>query len=85
VRLQDAHALARYLLRDDATWPPERILAATKADTTTIVPLDKSVPVEIVYWTAVTRPTGGLVIYPDIYHHDDSLDSLLHLRYPLPR
>ncbi|MFI5370010.1 MAG: L,D-transpeptidase family protein [Candidatus Eisenbacteria bacterium] len=85
VRLQDAHSLARYLLRDDPVWPPERIMAATKADTTTIVPLDASVPVEIVYWTAVTRSTGGLELYPDIYHHDDPLDSLLHLRYPLPR
>jgi L,D-transpeptidase YcbB len=85
VRLQDAHSLARYLLRDDPLWPPERILAATKADTTTIVTLTGSIPVEIVYWTALTRPGGGVDFYPDIYHHDDPLDSLLHLRYPLPR
>jgi murein L,D-transpeptidase YcbB/YkuD len=85
VRLQDAHALARYLLRDDPAWPTDRILAATKADTSTIVTLTGSVPVEIVYWTAHTRASGGVDFYKDIYHHDDPLDSLLHLRYPLPR
>ena len=85
VRLQDARTLARYLLRDDPEWPPERILAATKADTSTIVTLAASIPVEIVYWTALTRPGGGVDFLPDIYHHDDPLDSLMHLRYPLPR
>ena len=56
-----------------------------RSDTTQIVPLSQAVPVEIVYWTAVSRPSCGLDVLADIYKHDAPLDSLLHLRYPLPR
>ena len=85
IRLQDARGLAWFLLRDRAEWPPDRMEAAAAADSPTVVPLGHPVPVELVYWTVTTGPGDSVAFLRDIYGHDHTLDSLMRLRYPLPR
>jgi len=46
------------------------------------VNLDQSIPVLIVYGTAVVRENGEVYFFDDIYGHDATLDQLLAKGYP---
>ena len=85
VRLSDPVALARFVLRDQPAWTPDRIGAAMRADTPTNVTLSHPIPVLIVYGTAVARENGEVFFYGDIYGHDRTLNQLLQKGYPYPR
>lgn len=85
VRLSDPAALARFVLRDQPAWTPERITAAMSATTPQNVTLTKPIPVLIVYGTAVARENGEVFFYGDIYRHDLTLGRLLQKGYPYPR
>jgi murein L,D-transpeptidase YcbB/YkuD len=70
VRLAAAPRLAKWLLADDARQvgepgPPE-----------TRIPLAQSIPVYIVYFTAMPQ-AGGLSVRPDIYHRDPRVEAAL--------
>jgi murein L,D-transpeptidase YcbB/YkuD len=82
IRLGDPMGLARFLLRDQPEWTPERIEQASKAPTPTTVRLRHPVPTIITYATAVARENGDVFFYADIYGHDKVLDRLLQRGYP---
>jgi murein L,D-transpeptidase YcbB/YkuD len=85
VRLVDPAALARFVLRDQPAWTPERIEAAMQGAAPQTVTLSKPIPVFIVYGTAVARESGEVFFYGDIYGHDRTLHRLLQKGYPYPR
>lgn len=85
VRLSDPAALARFVLKDQPAWTPERIAAAMQASAPTNVTLSHPIPVLIVYGTAVARESGEVFFYSDIYGHDRTLNQLLQKGYPYPR
>ena len=85
IRVADAVALARFVLRDQPAWTPERIDSAMQADAPQTVTLSKPIPVFIVYGTAVARESGEVFFYGDIYRHDRTLNRLLQKGYPYPR
>jgi murein L,D-transpeptidase YcbB/YkuD len=85
VRLADPVALARFVLRDQPSWTPERIAAAMQGTAPQNVTLSHPIPVFIVYGTAVARESGEVFFYGDIYGHDRTLNRLLLKGYPYPR
>ena len=85
VRVEDAVALARFVLRDQPEWTPERIAAAMTAGVPQTVMLSRPIPVFIVYGTTVARESGEVFFYSDIYGHDHRLNRLLQKGYPYPR
>ena len=85
IRLEDPLALARLVLRDQPEWTEERIKEAMKSDQTLRVDLTHSIPVFVVYGTAIARQNGEVYFYSDIYGHDRALDRLLKRGYPYPR
>ncbi len=84
IRVGDALALTKFLLRDQPDWTPEHIRTAMNAPEPTPVRLTAPVPVYITYATAVARGNGDVFFYSDIYHHDQTLDQLLRKGYPYP-
>jgi murein L,D-transpeptidase YcbB/YkuD len=85
VRLADPVALARFVLRDQPAWTPERIAAAMQTNAPQNVTLSHPIPVFIVYGTAVARESGEVFCYGDLYGHDRTLNQLLKKGYPYPR
>jgi murein L,D-transpeptidase YcbB/YkuD len=85
VRLADPVALARFVLRDQPAWTPERIAAAMQTNAPQNVTLSHPIPVFIVYGTAVARESGEVFFYGDLYGHDRTLNQLLKKGYPYPR
>lgn len=71
IRLQDARKLANYLLKDDASWNPEKIDQAMNSGKEQYVRVKKPVPVAITYFTAWVDEYGQLNFRDDIYKHDE--------------
>ncbi len=69
VRVEEPHALARYVLRDQPEWTPEAIDAAMKAGDEKHVKLKAPIPVYILYRTAWVHD-GGVRFLKDLYGHD---------------
>jgi murein L,D-transpeptidase YcbB/YkuD len=70
IRLADAAKMARYLLKNNPQWTPEKIQEAMNSDKEQVVKLDKQVPVVITYLTAWVDDRGQLNFREDIYGHD---------------
>jgi murein L,D-transpeptidase YcbB/YkuD len=77
VRLEQPRALAEYLLRDQADWPPARIEEAMHAGEERAVKLKSPVPVYLGYWTARVSPDGVLQFRQDVYGIDAQQTTLL--------
>jgi murein L,D-transpeptidase YcbB/YkuD len=84
IRVQDALALAAWVLRGDPDWTPDKIEAAMNGDQTIQVDLPEPVPVLILYSTAVVEPGGEVRFFDDIYHYDSELKTELAHGYPYP-
>ena len=82
VRVADPVGLAKYLLRDQPEWTPERIDAAMNGGSPTRVSLTRGVPVFLFYATAVATVDGGMAFHDDIYGFDKSLAALLNRSSP---
>lgn len=85
VRVEDPVALAAWLLRDNPGWTPARIRNAMDGKRTFRVKLKKTVPVLIVYRTAVVSRSGQVRFFRDIYGLDAKLESVLSAGRPYPR
>jgi murein L,D-transpeptidase YcbB/YkuD len=85
IRVEKPAELAAWVLRNDPDWTLERVQAAmqTGPDDVT-VKLARSVPVFIVYATALAYENGEVHFYDDIYGHDTSLAQALAKGYPYP-
>ncbi|HWA58041.1 MAG TPA: L,D-transpeptidase family protein [Gemmatimonadales bacterium] len=85
IRLEDAFALARFVLRDQPAWTDDRIREAMKGETPLRVDLTHPIPVFVVYGTAIARENGDVYLYSDIYGHDRVLNRVLRKGYPYPK
>ncbi len=77
IRVQNPPALAKWVLRNNPGWTPEKIDAAFKAGKDQQVNLTKPIPVLIVYGTAVVPENGVAEFFPDIYGFDKKLEKLI--------
>jgi murein L,D-transpeptidase YcbB/YkuD len=77
IRLSQPRALAEFLLRDDAAWPPERIGAGMLSERETPIRLTTPRPVWIVYFTSWVDDAGVLHLREDVYGHDARLTAEL--------
>ena len=72
IRLSDPEKLARYVLRDQPEWTPEKIYEAMNATEEQVVKVHP-IPVLITYYTAWVDEDGVLNFRDDIYSHDANL------------
>ena len=77
IRVQDARALAEFLLRDQPAWTHDEIDKAMRSGKARRVNLMTPVPIYILYATAVSRPDGAVLFYDDLYGQDQELDRAL--------
>lgn len=78
IRVSDPTALAEYVLRHTAgDWPREQIETALQGNLNQRVNLQQSIPVLIVYGTAMPLESGVVQFFEDIYGHDAKLAKLL--------
>jgi murein L,D-transpeptidase YcbB/YkuD len=79
IRVENAAALAEFLLARQGGWTRERIEQAMDGERTVRVDLPAPVPVFIYYTTAIVRHDATVEFFEDIYGKDASLDRELHL------
>ena len=73
----DAPALAHFLLSRTNGWDRETVEAALSRGGQWVVPLDRPVPVHLLYFTAWAEPDGRLRIFNDVYGRDQRLRRTL--------
>ncbi len=76
IRVEDPRGLAQVLLSSDQ-WSRDAIDAAIATGQTKSVPLHKSLPVYVLYWTAFVDPDGAVEFRDDIYGRDRRLAEAL--------
>jgi L,D-transpeptidase YcbB len=79
IRVEDPRELARILLASDQ-WPRDAIDAAIATGQTQSVPLHKTLPVYVLYWTAFVDPDGTVEFRDDAYGRDRRLAEALAAR-----
>lgn len=77
IRIEKPVDLASYLLRDDADWGRQHILAAIASGAPQIIRIRKPVPVHLTYWTAFIDDEGMVQFRDDVYNRDSQLDAAL--------
>jgi murein L,D-transpeptidase YcbB/YkuD len=77
VRAEKPLDLALALLKDDPSWPPERVVQAIAQGATQRISLVRPVPVYLLYWTSFVDKEGTVNFRDDLYGWDE---QLLHLR-----
>ncbi len=73
IRVGEPKKLAQYLLQTDSSWTAKNIDSAMHLKKEKWVPLKKTVPVFIVYFTAWVDINGQLNFRKDIYKHDEKM------------
>jgi len=84
IRAEKPQQLAAWVLRNQSGWTEERIADAMNGTETLQLNLDRSIPVLIVYATAVVLENGEVRFFDDIYGQDVKLQELLAKGYPYP-
>lgn len=77
IRVAEPEKLARFVLEHDSLWPEERVSSILEKGRETYIPLRRTVPVSIVYFTAWVDEEGLLQEREDVYGHDRRLASVL--------
>ncbi len=77
IRVEQPLELADYLLRDSEAWSDARIQRTLESGRETSVPLPRSVPIHIQYWTAWTEADGEVHFRDDVYGRDRGLRRAL--------
>jgi murein L,D-transpeptidase YcbB/YkuD len=77
IRVDDAEALAVWVLRGKPEWGAEEVRAAMDSTATRRAFLPKPMPVAVVYATAVASSSGEARFYDDVYGYDHELDEAL--------
>jgi murein L,D-transpeptidase YcbB/YkuD len=72
MRVAVALDLARYLLKDDPQWPPQRIQEVLDSGETVRVRLAATIPLHVVYDTAWVDDAGVINLRSDVYGRDGS-------------
>jgi murein L,D-transpeptidase YcbB/YkuD len=73
IRVQDAPALAAFVLDGAPGWTAEAIAAAMNGPRTLAVRVDPPIPVYIAYTTTIARPDGTVELFDDVYGLDESV------------
>ena len=73
IRVEDPKALAAWVLKNNADWTKERIENAFAAGKEEQVKLTKTIPVLVLYATALAEEDGRVFFLNDIYGHDKAL------------
>lgn len=76
IRVEDPKALAEWVLRNNPGWTKERIEEAFKAGKEQQVNLTSTIPVLIIYSSAIVEEDGQVYFLEDIYGHDKELAKL---------
>lgn len=82
IRLADPAALARLLLRDQKGWDSTAVEKALALKSPLRVDLSRTVPVHMLYATAVVEKDGRVIFHEDIYGRDADLAAELSRGYP---
>lgn len=77
VRLQRPRELADLLFKDDADWTTDRVDQVLADGKTIRAPLDKPVPIFLMYWTAFLDVKGRVNFRDDVYGWDTDLVGLI--------
>jgi murein L,D-transpeptidase YcbB/YkuD len=77
VRVEEPEKLARYVLRDQPEWTPERIAEAMHAEEEKVVKLKEPIPVYLGYFTAGVSPDSLVQFRQDVYGIDRRLTAML--------
>ena len=73
--------MAEWVLRNNPGWTRERIDEALKAQKEQQVNLTRTIPVLILYSTAVAEEDGQIYFFHDLYGHDKELAKLREQDY----
>lgn len=84
IRIQDPVALATLLL-DDSTWTAAALDSVIALGREATVPLERPVPVLMLYWTAWTAQDGALNFRPDVYGRDAGVLAALDAPFAFHR
>lgn len=76
IRVEDPKALAAWVLKNNTDWTKERIENAFAAGKEEQVKLTKTIPVLVLYDTAIAEEDGQVFFFKDIYGHDKDLLKL---------
>ena len=76
IRVEDPQALAVWVLRNNPGWTKERVAEAFAAGKQQQVNLAQTIPVLIVYSSAVVEEDGQVFFLEDVYGHDKELAKL---------
>ncbi len=79
IRLSKPAALANYLLGEENGWGMKRIQEVIDSAVRTVVPLEKPVPVHIVYLTVYFGTDGSVYFNKDVYGRDALLEEALFI------
>lgn len=77
IRVAEARKLAIYLLRNDSTWTEARIDKAMNMGKEQYVTLQKTIPVNIVYFTAWVDRSGRINFRDDVYKRDSRVMEMI--------
>jgi len=81
IRVVDPAAMAEWVLRNNPGWTRERVDEALKAQKEQQVNLTRTIPVLILYSTAVAEEDGQIYFFHDLYGHDKELAKLREKDY----
>ena len=85
MRVQEIRALASFALTRDVSAGLARIEEIVATGTNTRIPLDKTLPVYVLYWTAIAHDDGTVDFRRDAYGRDDRLLAALAGQRPTGR
>jgi len=75
IRVEHPYEFAELLLGPD--WDQDKIAATLDTRKITTVSLPKSLPVLLLYWTAVVNQDGKVFFYNDVYQRDQNISTAL--------
>ncbi len=84
IRLENAQALAAYLLNGQSRGGPKTIASILSRGTRRVVRIPNPIPVHLIYMTAWVDHNSRLQFRSDIYHRDRDLNTALKQRPPDP-
>ena len=76
IRVEDPKSLAAWVLKNNTDWTKDRIENAFAAGKEEQVKLTKTIPVLVLYDTAIAEEDGQVFFFKDIYGHDKDLLKL---------
>ena len=80
IRLSDPVKMANYLLKDDASWPADKIEEAMNSGNEKYVKLKDPIPVLITYYTAWVDEKGLINFRDDIYQRDGNVSNKMFIK-----